>query len=127
MNEYGILKNRVKDVQGQLDIEKERKKPNPNERMVENTPDIVDTYDFWCDECEKDFSSRAYKTVHRLYGDAIVSYRARCECGNECQRLVSHRDHDPYYARSEKVRRSRGEFSQDMLQPDQYGFNTLWR
>src|SRR3990167_10059863 len=104
MSEKSRLIGYVKNLQEAQERERELHKKRPNERMVENTPDTISSYDFWCDDCEMDWSGAASKTVHRLYGDAVVTFRAKHECGNECVRLVSHRDHDPYYQKSEKIR-----------------------
>ena len=126
MNEIARLKQRVKDIQDEQARERELHKPKPNERMAEDTPDFIESYDFWCDVCELDFTAPAYKTVHRLYGDPVVCYRTRHECGEECVRLISHRDHDPYYQKSEKIRRQRNEYVADVLQAEQYGFKTRY-
>lgn len=120
------LKKRFYDQQVERDLERKRHEPNVNERMAADTPDTISSYDFWCDECEEDFSAPAWKTVHRLYGDPVVAYRTRHECGNECIRLLSHRDQDPYYQQSEKVRRQRNIYTADMLRPDQYGYRSLY-
>lgn len=116
------LKQRVNDIREENEKDRLLHKKRPNELMVENTPDFIESYDFWCSECEEDFDSPAYKTIHRLYGDPIVCYRTRHSCGNECVRLVSHRDHDQYYQLSEKIRRQRNEYARDALQADEYGF-----
>jgi hypothetical protein len=126
MSEIERMKSRVYERQVQLQRDRELHKPSPNELMAENTPDMISSYDFWCDECDEDFSSPAYKTVHRLYGDPVVCYRTTHECGNDCLRLVSHKDHDPYYWKSGKIRRQRALYAQDVLQADDYGFRTLY-
>jgi hypothetical protein len=40
--------------------------------------------------------------------------------------LITHRDQDTYYYRSEKIRRQRAEYARDTLQADDYGFRTLY-
>ena len=118
------LKQRVRDKQEALERNRQMMKPNLNERMAEDTPDLISSYDFWCDVCEEDFTQAAYKTVSRIYGDPVVAYRTRHECGNDCIRLISHRDYDPYYQLSVKIRRQRNEYRIEALQAEDYGFAT---
>lgn len=123
-NEQKMVKY-VRDIQDKQKRDREMAKPTPYERMAEQAMDEVFSYAFWCDSCQEDFDSPAYKTVHRLFGDAVVCYRAYHEkCGEESIRLVTHRDHDPYYHLSERVHLMRGEYADDVLQADQYGFRT---
>lgn len=117
----------VKDQQQMFERERELKKPSPNQRMAESAADTVDSYDFWCATCCEDFTSSAYKTWHRLYGDAIATYRAYHEdCGEECIRYITHRDQDPFYWLSERVNAQRNEYEVDVLHHEQYGFRTHW-
>jgi hypothetical protein len=121
------LKKKFLDRQAAIDEERRRIRRTPNQVMAEDASRAeVSTYDFWCDECQEDFAAPAYRTVHRLYGDPVVCYRARHGCGEECVRLVSHRDHDLYYARSEKVRRQRAQYEAETITPDRPGFRTLY-
>lgn len=118
------LTQMVKDKRKQMELERERQKPSPNQKMAEGALDFVE-YDFWCDACMVDFSAMAHKTVHRLYGDHIAVYRAIHEdCGTECIRHITHRDHDLYYQVSDKINRQRNEYADDVLQAEQYGFRS---
>src|SRR3990167_9425573 len=123
MNETQRLSKWCSDHQKALKDERERKKPTPNERMAENAKDYVSSYDFWCENCQEDFTNEAYKSVHRLFGDAIATYWTEHEkCGNESVRLITHRDHDSFYYQSDKIHAQRGEYAADVLQAGQYGF-----
>lgn len=123
MNDLEVCKKRVADVQAALARERELNKPRPNQRMAEDVPDRA-MYSFWCDDCQKDFDAEAYKESHHIFEDLIITYRAECECGNECVRLMSHRDLDPYYHLSEKVAEERNRYRQDYLRHDEFGFET---
>lgn len=123
----------TRDVQAKLKQDRELKKPSIHERMAEEAAMFVDHYNFFCEECLEDFTSPAYKEVHRFYGDYIVTYRAIHEenedgedCGEECIRLVTHRDHDPYYYLSETVNQQRNQYYTELLQHEQYGFETMY-
>ncbi len=118
-------KKRVKEVQESLQRERDLHQPKANEVMAEDTPDFISQYDFWCDECEEDFTASAFKSVSRLFGDPIVAYRTKCpDCDNPCYRLISHKDHDHYYDKSLKVRINRNKYVVDVLQHEDYGFQT---
>ena len=132
-NEAERLSRYAKDVQSKLTQERELQKSTPHQRMAEEAKDFIQSYNFFCEECQEDFTAPAYKEAHRFYGDYIVTYRAIHEeneneepCGEECMRLVTHRDHDPYHNLSDKINRDRNEYALDVLQHDQYGFNTLY-
>src|SRR3990167_9345925 len=127
------LSQYAEDVQAKLKEERELNKPSIHEKMAEEAKPFIDAYAFFCEECQEDFDAPAYKETHRFFGDYIVTYRAiheenenGKECGEECIRLVTHRDHDPYYYLSERVNMQRNEYYADLLQHDQYGFETLY-
>lgn len=126
MDEITKAKNRVMAHQKRLAEERERNKPSINERMIEEGKSFIDSYDFWCDVCEEDFTASASRHVHRLYGEPMVTYRAHHECGEECVRLITHRDADPYYDLSEKIHEQRNEYTADLLRHEDYGFKTLY-
>lgn len=123
--EFRRLKKRTEDHQKLLDQERERKKPMPNARMEEDTPDRLKRFDFWCSVCQEDFEASCHKTRHRLGGDWIAVWRARCPwCEEGCLRHITHKDEDPYYRRSDKVRRQRNQYAAEMLQAEDFGFKT---
>lgn len=123
MNETQRLTQRLKDQQKLQDQERKGKKKKPNVLMEEETGEVIQSFDFWCDVCQEDFIAHAYKTKHRLYGDTVAVWRAVCpECEEECIRHITHKDEDTYYYKSAKVRRQRNEYATDLLQADDYGF-----
>ncbi len=127
MNELEANKKRVANVQMALARERELKKPKPNQRMAEEIPDRVESYAFWCDDCQKDFDAPAYKESHHIFEDVIITYRAACsDCGQECVRFISHRDLDPYYFLSDRIREDRNRYREDFLRHDDFGFETAY-
>ncbi len=123
--EWSKLERRVVDQQKHLDQERRSHKPKPNELMEKETGEILASFDFWCDTCQEDFSAPCYKTKHRLYGDIIAVWRARCpDCNEEAIRHITHKDEDLYYNRSTKIRRQRNEYAWETLQADEHGFRT---
>lgn len=93
--------------------------------MDEDLPDSLPAYDFWCDNCQLDFSASCYKTRHRLFGDTVAVYRGECPiCEDKCHRLVTHRDEDLYYQKSTKIRRERNQYAWEVFQLEDYGFKT---
>lgn len=126
-SEYDRMKQRVVGQQLYMDQEREMRKKKPNVLMEEETPDRLSMFDFWCRDCEQDFSAPCIKTKHRLEGDMIAVWRARCpDCGTDCIRHITHKDEDMYYNRSLKMRHQRNEYSRDLLQAGEYGFKTQY-
>lgn len=128
--EYERLKRRVQDQQKYQDQERvavKKREQKPNLRMEEGTPDKLSLFDFWCDNCQEDFSAPCYKTRHRLYGDWIAVWRTICPfCENGCIRHITHKDEDVYYLKSEKIREQREKFAWDVLQPGDSGFRMAY-
>jgi len=125
MNEIQRLKQRAEEIQEDLRRDREMRKPGPNENMDKDIPEFIKSYDFWCNTCQEDFTSSARKTRYRLEGDIIATLRGECpDCGEMAIRHATHRDQDPYYQRSTKVRRQRNQYRIDMLQGGEYGFKT---
>lgn len=125
MRETERLKKYTEDFQDDLRKDRDRRKPGPNENMDRDIPDRLSSYDFWCCECQEDFRSPAVKSRYRLEGDVIATLRGECpECGEVAIRYATHRDQDPYYQKSTKIRRQRNKFVVDMLQGQEYGFRT---
>ena len=125
IGEYSKLEKRVVDQQKLLEQERRKKKPKANELMEKETGDTLNSFDFWCDTCQEDFSAPCYKTKHRLYGDTVAVWRAKCpDCGEDCIRHITHKDEDLYYDKSTKIRHDRNQYAWDMLQSHEYGFRT---
>ena len=118
---------RLREHQKAMDQEKERGKPNVMERMDKDAADTLDHYDFWCESCQEDFEAPCYKTRHRIYGNTIAVYRAKCpECEGDALRHVTHKDEDRYYQKSTKIHRARKQYEWEYIQPGQYGFKSLY-
>lgn len=127
IDEKERLKKRIEDQQHLQDQERERKKPKANEKMDADAPDRVESYDFWCDVCQEDFSASCYKSRHRVEGNTISIYRTTCSgCDTDCIRHITHKDQDLYYYKSAKIRKQRNKYANDVLQDDDYGFNTRY-
>jgi ribosomal protein S27AE len=125
MNEIECLKKRTEEIQEELRIDRQRRKPKPNENMDADIPEKLESFDFWCNVCQEDFTSPARKTRYRLEGDVIATIRGECpSCGETAIRYATHRDQDPYYQRSLKIRRQRNQYKIEMLQGKEYGFRT---
>lgn len=127
MNETERLRQRTKEYQEDLRKDRERRKPSPNQRMDEDIPQFLPSYDFWCEICQEDFTAPARKSSYRFEGNIISTIRGRCpECETIAIRYATHRDQDPYYAKSLKIRRQRNQYALEMLQAEQYGFRTQY-
>ena len=78
--------------------------------------------DFYCDSCQKDFEAR-YFTRENRYGTWFVS---KCHCGNECIRYGDNKHLDPYFKKSKKMRVERDKYKNDLVQPGEEKFKTLY-
>jgi len=126
-HELERLRQRTADIQAELAKEREKNKPSIHENMITEAKAWLDRYDFWCEKCQEDFTAKAMMTTHRLYGEPVAVYRAyHEECGEEAVRLITHRDHDLYYYLSEKVHIQRNQYRQDLLQSEEFGFETFY-
>jgi len=126
MNEIDRLKKRTKDQMEELELDRKRRK-TPEELMDNDIPQFLPFYDFWCDVCQEDFSSPARKTSYRLEGNIISTIRGTCpNCETVAIRHARHRDQDPYYYKSLKIRRQRNQYAMDMIQPGQHGFRSVY-
>lgn len=122
------LKNRVLDIQDELDIERDRKqakKRNDRElRAFKKLPPQAEN-DFWCQDCMVDFKVPSYKVWSDTY--QIGSWISFCPwCSRHVFRHITDKTTDPYYEMSDRIRTMRSEGEADMLRPDQYGFKTLY-
>lgn len=127
MTEQQRLEKRIKDLQRLHDQDRERKKQKPIERMDDDKPDTLSKYDFWCDNCQEDFQAPCYKTRHRICGERIAVYRAKCSnCETDTIRHITHRDEDKYYQKSDKIRRNRNQYAWETLQAQDTGFRTCY-
>ena len=125
MNEVERLTLRAKEIQAELAKDRERNKKKPNERMDEDIPEFIASYDFWCDVCQEDFTAPARKSGYTLDGNKISTIRGRCpHCETTAIRNATHRDRDRYYHKSLKIRKQRNEYALDLLQAGQFGFKT---
>ena len=122
------LQNRVREVQQDLQIEKEakaeRKKQSKERVAFEKLPQYT-KHEFWCTRCAIDFVAPAYKVWSEEHETA--SWCAFCpKCGSHVHRYITHKTIDPYYLQSVKMAAMRSVHEEDMLQPDQFGFKVLY-
>lgn len=123
------LENKVKDLQGELDRDKNeriRRKRRDRERVAfSKLPDVTPKMEFWCDRCRFDFVAPAYKVYSYIHD--VGSWHSMCpSCESIVYRHITAKKFDPYYAKSEKVRIMQGESIREILQPGQYGFRTMY-
>lgn len=128
MNYESRLKQRVRDIQSDLEVDKNKKKARAKDsreyRAFVKLP-YQQNVDFFCRFCAIDFTVPAHRMWSFFYN--CGAWHSYCpECGVEVVRNISDKTSDPYYEESVKIRDMRGRFSKDMLRPDQYGFKTLY-
>ena len=126
MNRKQQLERRVDDVQHQMAQDKERRKPKPNENMLDEAEIVRRNWKFWCWICQEDIVADGYRTMYYAAGgDPIGVWRGTCPwCGTELFRHITHRDEDKYYCQSDEINRMRNQYATDVLQGEEDGFKT---
>lgn len=80
---------------------------------------------FFCQACQEDFVIPAYRRWSTLH--EIGTWQSFCPyCDSEVYRHITSRTEDPYNHLSNKTVHLRSSAARDILQPDEYGFNTLY-
>ena len=127
MDETERLRKHTQAHQEQLRKERDRVKTSVNERMDDDLPDFLNSYPFWCDECQEDKTTKCHKIKFKFGNHWISVMAAECpDCGARMLRYATHRDEDKYYQKSLRIRRDRNRNYIDMLQQDEWGFKTKY-
>lgn len=98
---------------------------NGRVREIKDAPKRQKT-DFWCEDCQKDFSGIGYKEVRERPTFLIAWYTGFCPMGHKCIRRITDKVDDPYYHLSLMVRRQRVDFGNDLVQPGDPRFARLY-
>jgi len=118
------LKKRVQermDWREQDKIKQERLQARQKE--IDEAPDTKFT-DFWCDDCELYVTAEGRKSIANDWNNGvyIAFYIGNCPLDHRVTRRITDTIHDPYF---KHFKRTRSEEA-DILQPDDYGFKTLY-
>lgn len=112
---------RVEDRTRAQNIEKNR---DSALKYIQGYKDI-ETLDFHCKDCGVDFVARARKQIDS-WDKTWAYYKTKHTCENWCIRHITNRLRDEYYFLSPKIARERAEQHNDLIQPFQTGYNTLY-
>lgn len=83
--------------------------------------------DFWCDYCEKDFSTTGHKEVRvPPQGVWFAYYVGICPCGKFAVRYITDKLLDPYFYKSLVLKIQQGQYADEMLQPWQPRFRQVY-
>lgn len=78
---------------------------------------------FYCRKCKLDQNLREEKKDNSF----AAWFEARCkECGSRLFRYISEPSKDPYFVESRKLREERHRYHNDLVQPGEAGFKTLY-
>lgn len=86
---------------------------------------------FWCDKCKVDYSD--YKLTPIVESDwvkqehHIAYWKSKHKCGKWNRRYITDKKYDPYWVKSKKMKKDRGNYYRDMLQPSDSGFDMLYQ
>jgi hypothetical protein len=96
---------------------------NERYRQTQLAP-IEKRTDFWCDTCKLDFNAIGTKA---LCGNGRSRYDAKCPlCNHICSRRITEVAHDPFFQRSESIRKARWLAGDDLVQPDDPRWEETW-
>lgn len=121
------LARRASDIQYQLSADRARaKRQYAAWKEITDAAESVVT-DFWCRRCRIDFTGPGHRQVVTSLAEPLAFYAGRCpKCRRGSVRRITDRGQDEYYLHSRKVWESRAAAEADMLQPNQWGFKTLY-
>ena len=102
------------------EVEKQR---DGKQKMVAEFKD-VESLDFWCEYCSRDFMARAKKQVDSW--DGIAYYKTKHPCGTWAIRHITDRGRDKYFFLSANIRKDRREQENEMVQSFETGYNLLY-
>lgn len=122
------IEKHISDIQHDLDTQREARNKIKREKRewtaFKKLPSQT-RMEFWCDRCHVDFVAPAYKIWSYYHEQG--SWHSVCPlCELLVYRHITAKTLDPYYEKSTKIRIMRGEGVKDMIQPNQYGFQTLY-
>ena len=82
---------------------------------------------FWCDECNADFTGMGHKEVRKPPGGLwFAFYRAFCPKGHTAIRRITDQHLDPYFWRSRWVKKDRAAHADEMLTPADPRFKLVY-
>ncbi len=124
-----LIENQTKrseDRQRFKDLDRERAE---NEKMIVDAKAVA-LLDFFCDHCRQDFRSNAVLHIELDWNkpnEQIAFYRGKHrKCGRWSVRHWTDKAQDGFFMKSRSVAIDRGKHFEDLLQPYQIGFNTLY-
>ncbi len=85
----------------------------------------VELLDFYCTDCQRDFTGRARKQIDGWA--EIAYYKIKHTCGKWCIRHITHRFRDAYFFKSKRLAYERVERHNDTIQPFENGYNILYK
>ena len=107
-----------------VDYHRSRIKGNEERDKEITLAKVVEIKDFWCNECEEDFTTVGMKHIDSW--TPIAYYKTKHECGNWCMRHITDKHKDVYWFESMKVAKDKASHSVDMLQPHESNFQLMY-
>lgn len=82
--------------------------------------------DFWCEECQKDFTADAHKVIGEAGRWPVAWYVGLCPENHKCIRYITDKENDSYYWKSKMIREQRHEMADAMLIPSDPRFKLVY-
>lgn len=122
------LKKRVEDRREARARDMEAERHRTERLKIINAAYDHTPMQFWCDECRKDYDTTGHKVVQAAnkYHEDRAYYVGICPVGHRNIRRITDKLGDPYYYKSEMIRRQRIDLADAMLQPHDPRFRQVY-
>lgn len=99
------------------------------DKDIDQAPQFLENCEFWCDECNKDFTAWGFKCVETDWSYPtwrIAYYKGKCPKGHKAIRRITDKPLDPYFIKSLMLKKQRVDYKKDLLQEGDVGFKMLY-
>lgn len=99
------------------------------DKLINSASQTLPNCNFFCLTCSKDFVATGVKCVESDWTDAsqrIAYYKGKCPQGHKAIRRITDKQLDPYFIKSNQLKRERINHKRALLQKNDYGFRVLY-
>lgn len=124
MNLLERLKERAQKTKYDLDTERAKDKKEKERRERERVNESAPFYarkDVWCESCQRDYSCLLRKHGNELH----AYYLGKCPASHTVRREITNTI-DPYFYKSQRLRKERILYADDLLTPNDDRFRIVY-
>lgn len=123
-----VVQNVMRRAELRDQLRKKEQEAGSRDKIIDDAFPVI-IHDFFCEECLRDYASRAKKIVEddwTLAGQRIAYYVSKCPEGHVNKRRIVDKHKDPYFMKSLLIKQQRINHKKDILQSFDSGFNMLY-